>query len=114
VTAPDRLRRSGDVVATLRTGRHRAGPLLALHVRRREPPTGPARMTVVASRRVGGAVQRNRAKRLLRAAAQGRPWAEGVDLVMVARPDCARSDLSAVRAELEGHAQRLGALGTAA
>lgn len=114
MTAPDRLRRSGDVVATLRTGRHRSGALLALHVRRRDPATGPARLTAVASRRVGGAVQRNRAKRLLRAAAHGRPWVDGIDLVMVARPACAAADLASVRAELEGHAERLGALAVAA
>jgi ribonuclease P protein component len=110
VTAPDRLRRSGDVVATLRTGRHRAGSLLALHVRRREPATGPARLTTVASRRVGGAVRRNRAKRLLRAAAQDRPWRDGLDLVLVARPACADADMAAVRSELEAHAARLDAL----
>lgn len=108
--APARLRRSADVVLTLRRGRHRAGALLAVHARRREPPTGPARLTVVASRRVGGAVQRNRAKRLLRAAAQGRPWQDGVDLVLVARPGCAASDLHAVRDELVVHARALGVL----
>ena len=111
---PTRLRRSADVVQTLRRGRHRAGALLAVHARRREPPTGPARLTVVASRKVGGAVQRNRAKRLLRAAAQGRAWVEGVDLVLVARPACADADLWAVRDELEVHARALGALTVAA
>ena len=109
-TAPERLRRPGDVVATMRRGRHRAGALLALHSRRREPATGPARMTVVASRKVGNAVRRNRAKRLLRAAAQGRPWAEGFDLVLVARPACADAGMAEVRVELEAHARTLGAL----
>ena len=109
--APERLRRPGDVVAALRRGRHRAGSLLALHARRREPATGPARMTVVASRKVGNAVRRNRAKRLLRAASQGWPWAEGFDLVLVARPACADAGMAEVRIELEGHARSLGALG---
>jgi ribonuclease P protein component len=109
-TAPERLRRPGDVVATLRRGRHRAGALLALHARRRDPATGPARMTVVASRKVGNAVRRNRAKRLLRAAAEGRPWAEGLDLVLVARPACADAGMADVRAELEGHGRARDAL----
>ena len=114
MTGPARLRRSGDVVATLRRGRHRAGSLLALHARRREPAAGPARMTVVASRKVGNAVRRNRAKRLLRAAAAGRPWADGLDLVLVARPACADAAMPAVRGELEDHARALDALAVGA
>jgi ribonuclease P protein component len=58
------------------------------------------RLTVVASRRVGGAVQRNRAKRLLREAARTLAWRPGLDVVLVARADCAGSDLTTVATEL--------------
>jgi ribonuclease P protein component len=62
---------------------------------------GPARLAVVASRRVGGAVPRNRAKRLLREAARQVRWPSGMDVVLVARAACARSDAGSVRRELE-------------
>lgn len=51
----------------------------------------PTRLGIVASRKVGGAVARNRAKRLIREAFRKR-WAslpEGLDLVIIVRPDIA-------------------------
>jgi ribonuclease P protein component len=72
--------------------------------------TGGTRLTVVASRRVGGAVRRNRAKRLLREAARVRRWADGVDVVLVARAACAGSDIRLVGAELERLSRVLGVL----
>ncbi len=62
----------------------------------------------MASRRVGGAVARNRAKRLLREAAQTVPFAPGFDVVLVARAACAHGDLASVRAELARTLEELG------
>lgn len=109
-SALGRLTRSADVGRVLRDGRRRSGDLLAVHLLERTEPTGPARFTVVASRRVGGAVPRNRAKRLLREAARGLRWREGLDIVLVARAACAASDLHAVAGELAGLASRTDAL----
>ena len=78
----DRLRDERDIVAVLRGRRQRAGHLAVLHVRS-ERESGPPRVAVVASRRVGNAVSRNRAKRLLREASRHVDWAEGTDLVLV-------------------------------
>lgn len=50
-------------------------------------------MTTVASRRVGNAPERNRAKRLLREAAARVTWPENADVVLVARPGIAGADL---------------------
>ena len=69
-----------------------------------------ARMTVVASRRVGNAVQRNRAKRLLREAARTQTWRDGLDVVLVARSACASSGLAEVTDELRTLGSRLGVL----
>ena len=94
-----RLTRCADVRAVLRRGHRRAGDLVVVHVRRREDD-GPGRLTAVASRRVGGAVDRNRAKRVLRAAAAEVGVANGVDVALVARRAAVESTSTAVAAEL--------------
>jgi len=68
----------------------------------------PARLAVVASRRVGGAVQRNRAKRLLREAARTCSFRSGIDVVLVARAACAHSGLAEVARDLDDAVQALG------
>lgn len=95
----ERLTRSADVRAVLRRGRRRAGDLVVVHVRDRDDD-GPGRLTAVASRRVGGAVQRNRAKRVLRAAAAAVGIADGVDVALVARRGATESTSTAVADEL--------------
>lgn len=66
-----------------------------------------ARVAVVASRRVGGAVQRNRAKRLLREAARQLPLRPDVDVVLVARAPCAAARLDVVADEVQALARAL-------
>ena len=105
----DRLRDGRDIVAVLRSRQQRAGRLAVCHVRHR-PDAAPARVAVVASRRVGTAVNRNRAKRLLREAARQLPWRSGLDVVLVARAAAADSGLDAVAAEVRRLAGDLGAL----
>lgn len=83
----------------LRRGRRHGGELVVVHVRRRDD-ADPARVTAVASRRVGGAVQRNRAKRVLRAAAAAVRIAPGVDVALVARRATPQASAVAVAEEL--------------
>ena len=73
------------------TGRSYAQGTVVLYVAKRSTGSGPARAGLVVSRKVGGAVARNRAKRLLREALrlEGRQLPEGLDLVVVARPSVA-------------------------
>jgi ribonuclease P protein component len=107
--AHDRLRAGGDIGAVLRARHQRAGRLAVVHIRRRDDD-GRARVAVMASRRVGGAVQRNRAKRLLREAARHVPFAPGSDVVLVARAACAASRFGAVHDEVRASARHLEAL----
>lgn len=72
---------------------------MVVHVVRRDDDE-PGRLTVVASRRVGGAVQRNRAKRVLRAAAALVGVAAGVDVALVARQGAVEATSPAVADEL--------------
>lgn len=95
---PARLRSSSAVVATLRRGRRRSGAFASVHARDNDVPF--TRLGVMASRKVGSAVQRNRAKRLLREAAGDLHWREGFDVVLVARPDCASASYQEVREDV--------------
>ncbi len=67
----------------------------------------PPRLAVVASRKVGSAVARNRAKRLMREAARQLKWKQGTDLVVIARKECAGSNAQDVATELAALGQAL-------
>ncbi len=73
---------------------------MVIHARNRADDS-PARVAVIAGRKVGGAVVRNRVKRRLRAALQARPLPQGVDLVVVARPAAAVAPFAQLRSELD-------------
>ncbi|MCC5948606.1 MAG: ribonuclease P protein component [Nitriliruptoraceae bacterium] len=111
---PDRLRSGRDISRTLRQGRRHACHRVVVHVRRSGDGSTPARLTVVASRRVGNAVQRNRAKRLLREAARLLQWRAGHDVVLVARAATTTSGLAAVGDDVARAAAALDAFEPAA
>ena len=98
--------RDGRAIAAALAGRRAAGTFAAVHTNPSD--AAHARLAVVASRRVGGAVVRNRARRLLREAARAIAWRPGNDVVLVARRDCASSTLAPVADEVERLARRLG------
>ena len=81
-----RLSRSADFDRVIRRGRSHASREFVLYVFPREE-SGPPRLGLSVSRKVGGAVQRNRVKRLLREAfaTEGSLLPGGTDAVVVAR-----------------------------
>lgn len=103
-----RLCRGADIGGVLRSRRQRAGRHLAMHVA--PAAGGQVRVAVIASRRVGGAVQRNRVKRLLREAARHTALRPGTDVVLVGRRACVDAKLATVHTELGELAAALDAL----
>jgi ribonuclease P protein component len=101
-----RLSRSADFERVFRHGRSQANREFVLHVFPRPQASGPARLGLSVSRKVGGAVERNRVKRLLREAfaRESSRLPPGTDAVVVARADAKalaeREGLSGVRARL--------------
>ena len=122
-TAPrrrGRITRSGDFDAVYRRGKSAANRHLVVYAFSRDdrPPDAPARLGLSVSRKVGGAVERNRVKRVLREqfAAIGDRLPGGIDVVVIARPGSAEyleergsAALGARLAELCERASRDGA-----
>ena len=84
-----RLSRSAEFDRVYREGRSHASRHLVLYSFPRQEDAEAARLGVSVGRKVGGAVERNRVKRLLREAfwALASSLPDGHDFVVVARPD---------------------------
>ena len=83
-----RLSRSGEFERVYREGRSHASRHLVVYAFPRPEDDGDPRLGVSVGRKLGGAVERNRIKRLLREAfwASAEELAPGHDFVIVARP----------------------------
>ena len=91
------LRRKGDFDALARGGTTRSSPLLVLRSLRTDGTT--TRIGLSTPRSLGGAVQRNRVRRRLRALMHERYGALGTgwDLLVIARPAAAQATYMELR-----------------
>ena len=119
---PQRLKRRREFLHVARAGRKWAAPGLVLQVldRHRGPKSGTSegndeddiRIGFTVTRKVGGAVVRNRARRRLRAAAETvmpRHAAGGHDYVVIGRAGTLRRPFAALVDDLETALRKLGA-----
>jgi ribonuclease P protein component len=113
-----RLSRSAEFDRVFRNGRSHAGRDLVLYVFPRGDED-PPRLGLSVSRKVGGAVERNRVKRLLREAfrVEGSRLPVGTDAVVIARPGAGglaeREGLAGMRAELGNLLSRVAGIDVA-
>ena len=94
-----RLRNGGDFRRILRRGRRLDGPLFLARVL--EGDSAHARIGLAVGRKLGGAVRRNRARRLLRECfrLESAQLLGAVDVVLIAKPELLACDLEQVRNE---------------
>jgi ribonuclease P protein component len=109
-----RLSRSAEFERVYRQGRSKGNRFLVLYAFPREEEDAGPRLGLSVGRRVGGAVERTRVKRVLREAfwEEARRLPAGSDYVVVARPESLglveREGMSGVRAALAELVDELG------
>ncbi|MDX2028444.1 MAG: ribonuclease P protein component [Alphaproteobacteria bacterium] len=104
------LRKRAEFLAVAQTGRKWVAPGLILQMGV-PAASGQLRYGLTASRKIGNAVTRNRARRRLRALAQEvlPPHAAPNDYVLIARATSPSRDFDALRKDLMISLQKLGA-----
>ena len=105
-----RLRQPKEFRHVLNSQRRVRDGLVAVAAARNNLPDQPSRFGFSVSRRVGGAVVRNRVKRRLRAIMQNTPTQDGLDVVVTAFPNSATSESQQLAASVSRLSKRLGIL----
>lgn len=105
-----RLRAPKEFRHVLNSGRRARDGLVAVAAARNHQPDQPARFGFSVSRRVGGAVVRNRVKRRLRQIASSASIHHGWDVVLTAFPDAADSNSHKLANSVDKLARRIGLL----
>lgn len=104
------IKSTREIDTLFKEGRRASSPLLtalSMPIDERRGPGG--RVAFVAGKKLGGAVVRNRCKRVLRAGtlrAHG-PW-EGLDVVLISRPGLATAAVEDVDAAFSAVLRRIG------
>ena len=95
--AREHVRKRADFELVYKTGFKRSGRLMTMFTMERE--AGPARLGIAATRKMGAAVERNRAKRLVRELFRHNKPAAAIDIVVVPRREMIAAPYERVEAE---------------
>ena len=93
----EHVRKRADFELIYQTGFKRSGRLMTMFTRDRE--SGPARLGIAATRKMGAAVERNKAKRLVRELFRHHKPGGAVDVVVVPRRDMLDAPYTRLEAE---------------
>ncbi len=96
----EHVRKRADFELIYKTGTKRSGRLMTMFTREREG--GVARLGIAATRKMGGAVERNRAKRLVREVFRHHKPAGALDVVVVPRREILDAPYHRLEAEFVG------------
>jgi ribonuclease P protein component len=100
----ERIRRRSEFQRVYDQGIRASGRLLTLVVL--PNVHGVSRLGIVATRKLGGAARRNRAKRLVREVFRRAKPAGALDVVVVLRPEAAEASLEALGADYQAALER--------
>ncbi|MEG1943052.1 MAG: ribonuclease P protein component [Angelakisella sp.] len=101
------LNQNRDFVRLYKRGKSQVNPLLVTYLSKNRQ--GETRVGITATKKVGGAVERNRAKRVIRAAMRTLPEGlpVGYDIIFVARGRTTACKMQQVRTVMAQHLSRL-------
>jgi ribonuclease P protein component len=100
----EHVRKRADFELIYQTGFKRSGRLMTLFTRERE--AGAARLGIAATRKMGGAVERNRAKRVVREVFRHHKPSGAIDVVVIPRRELLDAPYERVEAEFRLLLQR--------
>jgi ribonuclease P protein component len=95
----EHIRKRADFELIYQTGFKRSGRLMTMFTRERE--AGPARLGIAATRKMGAAVERNRAKRLVREIFRHHKPSTPTDVVVVPRREMLAAPYDRLEAEFQ-------------
>ncbi len=93
----EHVRKRADFELIYQTGFKRGGRLMTLFTKQRE--SGGARLGIAATRKMGGAVERNRAKRIVREVFRHHKPSGAIDIVVIPRREMLDASYERVEAE---------------
>ncbi len=104
------LCKNGDFLRLYKRGKSRVHPLIVTYMSKNRQ--GVRRLGITTGKKIGGAVQRNRARRLIRAAfiELVAELPKGIDLVFVARTKTCYAKMPQIKDAMREHFVELGLL----